>query len=131
MKKSVCVFVALFSIMCAKAQVFELEKVANPSPEKDVSIKKMTSDERSSTFLIWIRSEVKAHKHLEHSEMVFVLDGKGEMRLGSKLIKVKKGDMIYIPKGEVHAVKVISKRPLKVVSVQAPEFMGKDRVFVD
>jgi mannose-6-phosphate isomerase-like protein (cupin superfamily) len=53
------------------------------------------------------------------------------MRLGDKTVKIKNGDIIFVPKGTVHAVKVTSKRPLKVLSVQAPHSDGTDRVFVN
>jgi mannose-6-phosphate isomerase-like protein (cupin superfamily) len=62
---------------------------------------------------------------------VYVIDGEAEMRLGDKTVKIKNGDIIFIPKGTVHAVKVTSKRPLKVLSVQAPHSDGTDRVFVN
>ena len=89
------------------------------------------SDSLSSGNVIWIKTELKAHKHLTHSEHVYVIDGEAEMRLGDKTVKIKNGDIIFIPKGTVHAVKVTSKRPLKVLSVQAPHSDGTDRVFVN
>ena len=89
------------------------------------------SDSLSSGNVIWIKTELKAHKHLTHSEHVYVIDGEAEMRLGDKTVKIKNGDIIFVPKGTVHAVKVTSKRPLKVLSVQAPHSDGTDRVFVN
>lgn len=89
------------------------------------------SDSLSSGNIIWIKKELKPHKHLKHSEHVYIIDGEAEMRLGSATIKVKNGDVIFIPKGTVHSVKVTSKRPLKVLSVQAPYADGTDRVYVN
>ena len=88
-------------------------------------------DSLASSFLIVIKKEVKALKHLKHSEHVVVLEGSGQMQLGDKQIEIKKGDVIFIPKNTVHAVKTTGKIPLKVVSVQAPNFDGKDRVFIE
>ena len=42
-----------------------------------------------------------------------------------------KGDFVFIPKNTPHSVNVISKVPLKVISVQAPFFDGKDRVLLE
>jgi mannose-6-phosphate isomerase-like protein (cupin superfamily) len=39
------------------------------------------------------------------------------------------GDYITIKKKSWHAVKVTSEEPLKVLSVQAPEFLGNDRKY--
>jgi mannose-6-phosphate isomerase-like protein (cupin superfamily) len=88
-------------------------------------------DSLASSFVIVIKKEVKSHKHLRHSEHVIVLEGNGTMNLGEKLIEIKKGDVIFIPKNIVHAVKSTGKNPLKIVSVQAPNFDGKDRVFIE
>ena len=43
----------------------------------------------------------------------------------------REGDYLNFPKNVAHAVlEVISRKPLKVVSVQSPKFEGKDRIFV-
>lgn len=88
-------------------------------------------DSLASSFVIVIKKEVKLHKHLKHSEHVVVLDGEGIMKLDQKEIVIKKGDLVFIPKNTPHAVKTTSKQPLKVISIQAPNFDGKDRVFID
>ena len=75
-----------------------------------------------------IKNEVKAHKHVYHSEHISVLEGTGIMKLGKKSFELKPGVVIFIPKGTVHWVKTTSKIPLKVLSVQSPYFDGKDRV---
>ncbi len=97
----------------------------------NVLIKKLNSDKNSSTFLIFIKKEVKLHKHLSHSETIYVVDGSGKMVMGDKNLEVKKGDVIFIPENTPHSVIVTSEQPLKVISTQAPEFDGKDRVFIE
>lgn len=94
-------------------------------------IKKLFSDINASNFLIFIKKEVKMHKHITHSETIFVLEGTGVMQLGNEKINVKQGDLIFVPENTPHAVKVTSKLPLKVISNQAPEFDGTDRVYED
>ena len=53
------------------------------------------------------------------------------MFLDEKEFVVRKGDFVFIPKNTPHSVKVISNVPLKVLSVQAPFFDGKDRVLLE
>jgi len=72
---------------------------------------------------------VKLHKHDFHTEHVYVLEGSGDFTLGNTTQPIKKGDLITIPKNTWHGVEVTSKVPLKVVSIQSPEFKGIDRVF--
>lgn len=108
----------------------QLAKLKPQGEYDNVKVQKIYSDKHTSSFVIWIKKGVKAHKHLKHTEQVYILAGKGIMRLNGKTFTVKKGDWIPIPQGSVHAVKVISRRPLQVFSVQTPEFLGKDRVWV-
>jgi mannose-6-phosphate isomerase-like protein (cupin superfamily) len=88
------------------------------------------SDSACSSFLLEIDREVKAHYHRAHTEHIVVLSGSATMRLGDKRMTVKAGDVIFIPKGTVHAVEVVGEVPLKVLSIQAPFFNGQDRVWV-
>lgn len=106
------------------------EIVPDSSNYGNIYIKKIDSDSLVSNFIIWIKEEVKAHKHLTHCETIIVLEGKAMMSLGDKTIQIKKGDYIFIPKNTIHSVKVKSRKPLKVISIQAPEFKGDDRVFI-
>jgi mannose-6-phosphate isomerase-like protein (cupin superfamily) len=90
--------------------------------------KNLFNDSLSSSFCIIIKNEVKAHKHMKHSEHVIVQSGEAVMRLGDKEFNIKEGDVIFIPKGTVHSVIVKGKKPLKVLSIQSPYFDGSDRV---
>lgn len=98
---------------------------------ENVFVKKLNSDKNASTFLIFIKKEVKLHKHVTHSETIYVLEGKGVMLLGDKKMEVKKGDVLFIPENTPHSVQVTSTVPLKVLSIQAPEFDGTDRVYME
>jgi mannose-6-phosphate isomerase-like protein (cupin superfamily) len=93
--------------------------------------KSLFTDSLVSSSVICISKEVKLHKHLEHAEHVLVLEGEGEMRLGTEVFVIKKNDLIFIPKNTPHAVKTTSSIPLKVLSIQAPLFDGKDRVMLE
>lgn len=93
-----------------------------------LTTKNLFNDSLSSSFCIIIKNEVKAHKHMKHSEHVIVQSGEAVMRLGEKEFNIKEGDVIFIPKGTVHSVIVKGKKPLKVLSIQSPYFDGSDRV---
>ena len=132
MKKLFTLLSIAIGATLANAQTLTNEAdLVTPAKLATVEGRDIGSDSLSSGNVIWIKTELKAHKHLTHSEHVYVIDGEAEMRLGDKTVKIKNGDIIFIPKGTVHAVKVTSKRPLKVLSVQAPHSDGTDRVFVN
>jgi len=103
-------------------------------PEKDfenIHVKKISSDSSSSTFAIWIKQKVKLHKHVYHTENVLIDKGFGEFQINDSIYKVAAGDWIIIPKNTWHGVIVNSKSTMKVISVQSPEYFGKDRIFKD
>lgn len=108
-----------------------LELLSPQSDYDNISTHKLNSDSDVTSILIWIRNEVKPHRHVLHTEQVYVLEGTGRMLLGEKTIDVKAGDLIFIPKNTVHALRVTSSAPMKVLSIQAPEFDGTDRIPVD
>ena len=124
-------FLLLFSIgiMLCKAQSFQsLDTIKTYGDYENIFLRKLSSDSLVSSFVIFIKKEVKAHKHVNHSEHVYVLDGEGEMIVADNKMKIKKGDMIFIPKNTFHSLKVTSSAPVKVLSIQSPMFDGKDRV---
>ena len=115
-----------------KAQTFtNTDTIGVKTLSDNLYNKPLFSDSLASSFVIVIKKEVKSHKHLNHTEHVVVLAGSGEMKLNGKVFEIKKGDVVFIPKNSVHSVKTTSKEPLKVLSLQAPFFDGKDRVFTE
>lgn len=130
--KSFVLLIALFFACSLKAQTLiqSADTIKPPAVYENVYSRSLYSDTSNvSSFIIFIKKEVKAHKHLEHAEHVIVLDGKAEMTLNDKTFLIKKGDVIFIPKNSFHSVKNKSKIPLKVLSIQTPYFDGKDRVY--
>jgi mannose-6-phosphate isomerase-like protein (cupin superfamily) len=126
------VFIALIFLSCSllKAQDYQnLDTIAAPATLENIYSRPVYSDSLTSSFVIFIKKEVKEHKHAEHSEHIVVLDGTAVMKVDGKSFKIKKGDVLFIPKNTWHYVKTTSKIPLKVLSVQSPNFDGKDRIF--
>jgi mannose-6-phosphate isomerase-like protein (cupin superfamily) len=107
-----------------------LSEIVPPAEYQNIHVEKIAEDSLQSSFIIWIKDNVNGHFHQEHTENIVVLEGKADMLFNGKKIIVKKGDYLNIPKGTTHSVeKVLSKKPLKVLSIQSPHFDGKDRIF--
>ncbi|WP_303450923.1 cupin domain-containing protein [Colwellia sp. 1_MG-2023] len=109
----------------------DLSSYTAPSDMKNLHIDELSSGDSSSEFIIFVRNEVKSHFHKEHTELIYVLEGEGLFLLDDTKQIIKPGDFIRVNKGVVHSVKVTSKIPLKVLSIQTPKFIGKDRYFVE
>jgi len=123
--------VSLFCFAHVSAERLVLSDVKAPEALENIHVVKLASDSYSTDFVIFVKKQVPLHKHVEHSETIYVLEGKGLFQLGDQNMEIVAGDYIRVPKGTPHAVKVLSSIPLKIISVQAPEFFGKDRVKVN
>ena len=119
---------ALFGGGIAQAEKLQLEDIQAPGDLDNIHVVKLYSDKHASDFIVFVKKSVPLHKHVFHSETIYILEGTGLMRLGDEEFDVKPGDFIKVPEGAPHAVKTTSEKPLKALSVQAPEFFGKDRV---
>lgn len=109
-----------------------LNALTAPEAFENIHVEKLYSDSLATAFVIWAKQYVKAHKHLFHTESIYVLDGEAVMVNGMDTLNIRKGDFIFIPMNTVHSVlEVKSDQALKVISIQSPEFKGEDRVFVD
>lgn len=109
-----------------QGQVFKPKK--SPKELQENVVEKLSEDSLHSTFIITIPKKVPLHFHKIHTEIIVVLDGKALMKLGSDTLVIQKGDQITIPKGTPHEViDVISRKPLRVYSIQSPMFDGTDR----
>jgi quercetin dioxygenase-like cupin family protein len=130
MKRLVILTIAFISLTVFAQDIIKLKK-EKPSKEfENILVKKLNDGKEQTSFMIWVKDEVKLHKHNFHIENVYVVAGKGEFRLGNKTFEIKKGDYINIPKKTPHAVKVTSRKPMQVLSIQSPKFNGIDRVFI-
>jgi quercetin dioxygenase-like cupin family protein len=109
----------------------ELDTLKAPEIMSNLYSKKIADDSLQTSYVIWIKKTVLEHYHEAHTENIYVLEGKAEMMINGVKQKVKKGDYLNIPKGTRHAVtRVISRKPLKVISIQSPQFDGTDRILV-
>lgn len=111
--------------------VSSIDQIIPDKEFENIHVKKISSDSSSSTFAIWIKQKVKLHKHVYHTENVLIDKGFGEFQINDSIYKVAAGDWIVIPKNTWHGVVVNSKSTMKVISVQSPEYFGKDRIFKD
>jgi mannose-6-phosphate isomerase-like protein (cupin superfamily) len=127
---SICFLIAA-GITCAGQNIQSLDTLRPPASYENIYNRPLYSDSLASSFVIFIKKEVKTHKHVTHSEHVYILDGEGEMTIGDKKLKIKKGDIVFIPKNTFHSLKVLSATPVKVISIQAPMFDGKDRLMAE
>jgi len=119
----------IFFSLIGQEYINSFDKIEPDNDYDNIYVKKLSSESNATTFAIWIKKSVRLHKHIEHIENVYITEGNGDFQLGDTIYKVNSGDLIVIPKNTWHGVIVNSQKPMKVISIQSPEFHGKDRIF--
>ena len=127
----ISVILILFGIKSSAQSFQNLDTIKPPAEYENIYSRQVFSDSLETVFVIYIKKQVKLHKHITHTETIVILEGVGEMTVGDKKFKVKEGDIIFISKGTPHSLVVTSSIPVKVLSTQSPFFDGKDRVFIE
>ena len=132
MKYLLILFIQIISChLISQNYVASFDSIQPEKNYENITVKKLSSDINATTFAVWVKKSVRLHKHVQHVENVYISEGNGEFQLGDSTYKVKSGDLIIIPKNTWHGVVVKSKEPMKVISIQSPEFTGNDRIFKD
>ena len=132
MKKITTLLLSLFSLLVYSQEfVGEFNKVRPDSAFENIHIHQISTNPNSTTFAIWVKNKVKIHKHVNHVEHIYITQGEGRFQLGSTTYHIEAGDLIIVPKDTWHGVSVTSDVPLRVISIQTPEFKGIDRIFKD
>ncbi len=70
-----------------------------------------------------------AHLHRNHAETVYVVSGRGRMRVGDEWHDVTEGSLVHVPRGVVHAL--VPHGLINAISFFSPAFDERDRIFLD
>lgn len=128
-----CILICLISsynILYAQ-EVTDINSCTPKSFNENITVEKLSSDKNQSSYIIWVSDTVKPHYHKTHTECIYIIEGGGTFYLGNKILELKVGDFIMIPEGMIHSFKNKSAIKTKVLSIQTPEFLGKDRFWVE
>ena len=105
--------------------VIERVKLKNPN----LPIRLFAQGKNLTVNVVTPTTPLKPHLHARHEEVIYLIQGKGKMRLGDKTWELKAGDIVYIPLKTLHAF-TPEGGDCRALSLFAPAFDGKDRVFV-
>lgn len=78
-----------------------------------------------------VTHDARSHLHKELEEIYYVTKGEGEVIIGNKVLKVREGDLIPIPKNTYHQLRKTSPEPFEIIFVTYPAFTLKDVYFKD
>jgi quercetin dioxygenase-like cupin family protein len=75
-----------------------------------------------------IATEMPAHLHRTHEEVIVVESCRVETTVGDRVLTLGPGDVLVVPPGTVHAGRVTGSEPARGYSIFAPAFDGRDRM---
>lgn len=108
-------------------------RLQHPAPAEGILLTWVRHTGRSSTGVVDIApgGGMNPHVHETHDEVMTILDGSVELRLGEDTFVAVAGDVISVPAGTVHAP-VHSPEGCLMISVFAPWFDpdNPDRIIV-
>ena len=99
----------------------------DPATQNDPVKRMFICDGESVTANIATSSgdESKLHTQPNHDEIVIVIDGEAEFRVGDEVRRVGPGDFVFIPRNTIHGrVRTISES-MSALSIYAPYFDRK------
>ncbi len=67
-------------------------------------------------------------KHMKRDENWIVLGGRGRVTLGRRVIRVKPGFVLRVPRKAIHRMENVGKKPLVFIEVQMGEYLGEDDI---
>jgi quercetin dioxygenase-like cupin family protein len=106
----------------------QLLETNKPAREENIKTTPLFRNERSASVLLQVRDREPLHRHIDSDITVFMLRGKGEIRIGGLTHAVKAGDIIHIPRGVIHAYINRGAEPGAALLVYSPAPGPKDRI---
>ncbi|MBI5049073.1 MAG: cupin domain-containing protein [Deltaproteobacteria bacterium] len=88
-------------------------------------------NEAASHFIIQIRDREKPHIHETHDLTVMVKKGKGVLHLGKDDLRMRRGDIAFIPRGVLHYFVNTGSAPSVAYVIFTPMYDGKDMKLID
>jgi mannose-6-phosphate isomerase-like protein (cupin superfamily) len=72
---------------------------------------------------------VQSHKHDDHVDSFYVLEGEAEFALGDEVVPAPAGTWIAVPVGTLHSFRNIGDDDLRILNIHAPNtgFIGRLR----
>ena len=107
-----------------------LRALAEMPPEAGVTpVKALTIGKGVVAGVLWSNATGGCHSHAGHEELLIVLKGDGDFRVGDEVRVVHPGDYIYVPRGALHGT-VSEGGALALLSIITPPIdLASDIVF--
>lgn len=80
----------------------------------------LVQGDKETAVLIQTRGRLKPRVYKDHDVILFILSGKGELKMGEEVTQVRPRDLVYIPAGTPH--EGFFEEDASILSIFAPQF---------
>ncbi|SMC76703.1 cupin domain-containing protein [Sporomusa malonica] len=99
-------------------------------PEVGIAIVEGMAEPGVSMGLAVVKDRIRPHYQKVSDELYYILRGQGIITIGGERQELREGDVVAIPKGQVHGFVNTGKEPCLVLFSSGPKFEAdKDRFF--
>jgi mannose-6-phosphate isomerase-like protein (cupin superfamily) len=91
-------------------------------------LRELYNSENLSIAHVIVQNESKKHMHKKMEEVYYVEKSEGELIIGDKILHIKEGDLIPIPKNTWHFLRKLKHKPLEILVITHPRFDPNDLI---
>ena len=109
-----------------------LQQLAGTAASAAPSVKPLAVGEGVAAAVVRSARGDGLHRQPHHEELLIVLEGEGEFRVGDETRTVRRGDFVFVPRNAVHGTVTTRVEPLTYLSVITPRIdLQKDVIWHD
>jgi mannose-6-phosphate isomerase-like protein (cupin superfamily) len=95
---------------------------------KPIAVRRRHATAETSVSLIRLAGAEQPHIHKDHDLVVMLLSGSARLHLGQRIIDVRPGDVMEIPRGVVHWAENTGSSASEVYAIFSPPYDGQDHL---
>jgi len=95
---------------------------------KPIAVRRLRATAETSVSLIRLAGTEQPHIHKDHDLVVVLLAGSARLHLGERIIDVRPGDVMEIPRGTVHWAENTGADASEVYAIFSPPYDGRDNL---
>ncbi len=99
-------------------------------PDQELAAAELHRTPEAGLHVVQVRNSEPMHLHAAHDLKVMLCRGKGMLYLGPRMVPMKPGDVIPIPRNTPHAFVNTALEPAVLFLVITPPLDGTDRVLI-
>lgn len=94
-------------------------------------LRELYNSENLSIAHLIVLGEARKHMHKKMEEVYYIEKGVGKLVIDGKVLDIRRGDVVSIPKNTWHHLKKSGERPLEVLVITSPRFDLNDVILGD